>query len=123
MLRAEPELFASVKLVVIDEGHLLGENERNVRNELFSRALAVFWPTFMVQGYSLLLSAVLPNAEDLAAWVGGDVGALIKSDWEPSAERFGTLRWKASGVSIERLGTERSFNPHFVEFKQGLKRH
>lgn len=116
MLRAEPELFASVKLVVIDEGHLLGENERNVRNELFLEHLRLLANQYGAR--ILLLSAVLPNAEDLAAWVGGDVGALIKSDWKPSAERFGTLRWKTSGVSIEWLGTERCFNPHFVEFKQ-----
>lgn len=116
MLRAEPELFASVKLVVIDEGHLLGENERNVRNELFLEHLRLLANHYGAR--ILLLSAVLPNAEDLAAWVGGDVGALIKSDWKPSAERFGTLRWRTSGVSIEWLGTERCFNPHFVEFKQ-----
>jgi len=53
----------------------------------------------------------------LAAWVGGDVNALVKSDWKPSSERFGTLRWNGSGVSIEWLGGERCFNPHFVEFK------
>lgn len=116
MLRAEPELFASVKLVVIDEGHLLGENERNVRNELFLEHLRLLANHYGAR--ILLLSAVLPNAEDLAAWVGGDAGALIKSDWKPSAERFGSLRWKTTGVSIEWLGTERCFNPHFVEFKQ-----
>lgn len=116
MLRAEPELFASVKLIVIDEGHLLGENERNVRNELFLEHLRLLANHHGAR--ILLLSAVLPNAEDLAAWVGGDVGALIKSDWKPSAERFGALRWKASGVSIEWLGSERCFNPHFVEFRQ-----
>lgn len=116
MLRAEPELFASVKLIVIDEGHLLGGNERNVRNELFLEHLRLLANHYGAR--ILLLSAVLPNAEDLAAWVGGDVGALIKSDWKPSAERFGTLRWKTAGVSIEWLGGERCFNPHFVEFRQ-----
>lgn len=116
MLRAAPDLFDTVKLVVIDEGHLLGGNERNVRNELFLehlRLLARQNDTRM-----LLLSAVLPNAEDLAAWVGGDPDALVMSNWKPSAERFGTLRWTGTGVSIEWLGEERCFNPHFVEFKE-----
>lgn len=116
MLRAAPELFESVKLVVIDEGHLLGGNERNVRNELFLEHLRLL--ARQRGARILLLSAVLPNAEDLAAWVGGDVNALVKSNWKPSAERFGTLRWKKSGVSIEWLGGERCFNPHFVEFKE-----
>lgn len=116
MLRASPELFDSVKLVVIDEGHLLGGNERNVRNEMFLEHLRLL--ARQRSARMLLLSAVLPNAEDLAAWVGGGIDALVKSNWKPSAERFGTLRWKASGVSIEWLGTERCFNPHFIEFKE-----
>lgn len=116
MLRAAPELFESVKLVVIDEGHLLGGNERNVRNELFLEHLRIL--ARQSGARMLLLSAVLPNAGDLAAWVGGDPTALVKSNWKPSAERFGTLRWKNSGVSIEWLGGERCFNPHFVEFKE-----
>ncbi len=116
MLRAAPDLFESVKLVVIDEGHLLGGNERNVRNELFLEHLRLL--SRQRGARILLLSAVLPNAEDLAAWVGGGVEALVKSSWKPSAERFGTLRWKSSGVSIEWLGGERCYNPHFIDFKK-----
>lgn len=119
MLRAAPELLTSVKLVVVDEGHLLGDNDRNIRNELFLEHLRLAARRHGAR--MLLLSAVLPNAGDLAAWVGGEAGALIKSDWKPSAERFGTLRWKSSGVSIEWLGGQRCFNPHFVEFKEVLK--
>jgi hypothetical protein len=116
MLRASPDLFESVKLVVIDEGHLLGGNERNVRNEMFLEHLRLL--ARQRGARMLLLSAVLPNAEDLATWVGGGIDALVKSNWKPSAERYGTLRWKASGVSIEWLGDERCFNPHFIEFKE-----
>ncbi|QQR81274.1 MAG: DEAD/DEAH box helicase [Deltaproteobacteria bacterium] len=116
MLRAAPEIFESVKLIIIDEGHLLGENERNVRNELFLESLRLL--ALKNGARILLLSAVLPNAADLASWIGGDINALVKSDWKPSTERFGTLRWTASGVAIEWLGNERCFNPHFVELKQ-----
>jgi hypothetical protein len=116
MLRAAPDLFDSVKLVVIDEGHLLGDNERNVRNELFLEHLRLLARRRGAR--MLLLSAVLPNAGDLAAWIGGDPDALVTSSWKPSAERFGTLRWTGTGVSIEWLGEERCFNPHFVEFKK-----
>ena len=116
MLRASPELLDPVKLVVIDEGHLLGNNERNVRNEMFLEHLRL-WAR--ARGARiLLLSAVLPNAEDLAAWVGGTPSALVKSNWKPSAERRGILQWRNTGVTIEWLGEERSFNPHFIEFKK-----
>jgi hypothetical protein len=74
MLRASPELFERVKLIVIDEGHLLGGNERNVRNEIFLEHLRLL---AQVRGARiLLLSAVLPNAEDLAVWIGGTPDAL-----------------------------------------------
>ncbi len=120
MLRAAPDLFSSVKLVVIDEGHLLGGNKRNIRNELFLEHLRLLGRKRGAR--MLLLSAVLPNAGELATWVGGDAGALAKSDWKPSSERFGMLRWEESGVSIEWLGGERCFNPHFVDFKKVLRR-
>ena len=116
MLRAAPDLFDDVKLIVIDEGHLLGGNKRNVRIELFLEHLRLLAQQRGAR--ILLLSAVLPNAEDLAAWIGGGTDALVKSNWKPSGERFGVLRWRASGVAIEWLGSERCFNPHFVEFKE-----
>lgn len=119
MLRADPELFASIKLIVIDEGHLLGDSARNIRNELFLEHLRIL--ARQAGARILLLSAVLPNAEDLASWVGGHADAVIKSEWKPSAERFGTLRWRATGVSIEWLGGQRCFNPHFIDFRQVRK--
>jgi hypothetical protein len=119
MLRVAPELFDEVKLVIVDEGHLLGENERNIRNELFLEHLRLRCLTNDAR--MLLLSAVLPNAEELALWIGGSGDALAKSDWKPSAERFGILRWATSGVQIEWKGEQRCFNPDFVEFSKVLE--
>jgi len=116
MFRAAPELFDAVKLVVVDEGHLLGGNERNTRIEMFLEHLRLLANSRGAR--VLLLSAVLPNAEELATWIGGVPEALVKSNWKPSSERFGLLRWKKAGVSIEWLGGERCFNPHFITFKQ-----
>jgi len=119
MLRAAPELFDAVKLIVVDEGHLLGGNERNVRNELFLEHLRLLAKQHDAR--MLLLSAVLPNADELASWVGGNPGAVIKSNWKPSSERFGLLRWTKSGVKIEWKGEAPCFNPHFVEFKDVIE--
>lgn len=116
MLRAAPELFKSVKLVVVDEGHLLGENERNVKNELFLEHLRLL--SRHHNACILLLSAVLPNAAQLAAWVGGSETALVHSDWKPSDERYGVLRWSKKGVQIEWRSESRCFNPDFVEFRE-----
>lgn len=116
MLRAAPDLFETVKLIIVDEGHLLGRSERDVRNELFLEHLRLL--ARLRGARILLLSAVLPNAEDLASWVGGNPQALAKSNWKPSAERFGLLRWTGGGVKIEWRGEEPCFNPHFIEFKE-----
>jgi len=119
MLRAAPELFDAVKLIVVDEGHLLGGNERNVRNELFLEHLRLL--ARQRGARILLLSAVLPNADELASWVGGNPEAVIKSNWKPSSERFGLLRWSKSGVKIEWKGEVPCFNPRFVEFKDVIE--
>lgn len=115
LFRAEPEVFANVKLVIMDEGHLIGPSERYVRNEVFVDHLRGI--VRATGARVLLLSAVLPNAQELAEWVTGDSSAVATSPWKPSAERFGLLRWNGSRVKIEWQGDVKSFNPSFVEAK------
>jgi hypothetical protein len=113
LVRATPELFRDVKLVIVDEGHMIGGSERDVRNEIFIDHLR-----YLVRAMDariLLLSAVLPNAEELATWVTGDVDAVATSPWKPSAERFGLLRWNGSRVRIDWQGDVPSYNLSFVE--------
>lgn len=115
LFRAAPEAFGNVKLVIVDEGHLIGANERYVRNEVFIDHLRRI--VRATDARVLLLSAVLPNAQELAEWVTGDPSAVATSTWKPSAERFGLLRWNGSRVRLEWQGQVASFNPSFVEAK------
>ncbi len=115
LFRAAPELFENVKLVIVDEGHLIGPSERYVRNEVFIDHLRCF--VQQTGARVLLLSAVLPNPQELAEWVTGDATAVASSPWKPSAERFGLLRWNGSRVRIDWRGEVESFNPSFVEAK------
>jgi hypothetical protein len=115
LFRADPEMFNSIKLVVMDEGHLIGSSERYVRNEVFVDHIRSIVKTTGAR--VLLLSAVLPNAEEIAEWVTGDPDAVVNSPWKPSAERFGLLRWNGLRVRIEWQGEVESFNPSFVEAK------
>ena len=112
LFRAFPELFENVKLIIIDEGHLIGPSERYVKNELFIDHLRMFAQSTGAR--ILLLSAVLPNTSELAEWIAGDPRAVATSPWKPSAERFGLLRWNGSRVRINWLGKVESFNPSFV---------
>lgn len=49
-------------------------------------------------GRFLLLSAVLPNAEDLSEWLTDSTDNVYKENWRPSDERIGIMEW--NGVSV-----------------------
>jgi len=113
ILRSSPELFDEVKLIVVDEGHLIGANERLIKNELFLDHLRFISKATHCR--IIMLSAVLPNPEQLAYWVTGDSENVVRSEWKPSAERFGLLRWQGDHVRIDWRGEFESFNPRFVQ--------
>lgn len=113
ILRASPAMMKALKLIVIDEGHLLGLDARHVRNEIFTDHLRAV--AGAVGARILLLSAVLPNAEQLASWVGGPGDHLVRSLWTPSARRLGALLWQGRQVRLEWRGETDCFNPRFVE--------
>lgn len=112
LFRAAPDLFASMKLIVIDEGHLIGGDVRDVRNEMYYEHLRV--RAQATGARILLLSAALPNPEEIAKWIAGHEEFVGTSDWRPSAQRVGLLRWNESQVQLEWHGDVPSFNPHFV---------
>jgi len=113
IVRSSPEMLSGYKLIVVDEGHLIGADERLIRNELFLDHLRVVCAAS--GGRLILLSAVLPNPAELAHWIGGAPENVAKSNWKPSVERFGLLRWNGSRVRIDWKGEFESFNPRFIE--------
>lgn len=115
IIRAESSLEANLKLVVIDEGHLIGADVRHVRNEIFLTHINEFASRNDIR--MILLSAVLPNAEQVAEWIAGDAGAVAKSDWKPASERLGHLVWNGEKVRLSWLSEGNPFNPKFVEQK------
>ncbi|GHU94794.1 hypothetical protein FACS1894208_06500 [Clostridia bacterium] len=114
LIRGGSGIESSLNLIVVDEGHLLGLNERDVRNEMFLTHLSRYAAKNNVR--ILLLSAVLPNADDLAEWITGDRSLVAKSDWKPSLERTGFLLWDGKSVRLNWIGGEKPpFNPYFVQ--------
>jgi hypothetical protein len=115
MLRGNNEILNQIKLVVIDEGHLLGANKRLIVNEIFYEELRYF--IAKNNGRFLLLSAVLPNAEDLAEWLTNSRENVFKENWKPSDERLGVLQWNGDSVDLNWRSTDterNSFNPKFI---------
>lgn len=116
-LRNDPSLLDDVGLLVFDEGHMIGLNEREVRYEvqiqrLLRRADA--------QARRIVcLSAILPDGDqldDFAAWLRRDhPGGIIKNDWRPTRLRFGEVVWTSPTARLNlRVGNERPWVQRFL---------
>lgn len=114
IIRAEKKIADEIKLLVIDEGHLLGANQRLIKNELFIEELK--FHINQNNGKIILLSAVLPNTKDISKWISNDGSDIFESDKRLSNQRFGILKWtKAKTINIEWLGEPTSFNKNFIK--------
>lgn len=117
-LRNDPTLIDDVGLIVLDEGHMLGPNEREVRYEALVQRLVR--RSDAAQRRIVCLSALFPTPEemsDLVAWLRADEpGEPIHSAWRPTRQRFGTLRWASGSARLDvRVEEESPFVPRFVE--------
>jgi hypothetical protein len=115
ILRGNQEIANQIKLIIIDEGHLLGPEKRLIVNEIFYEELR-----FILEkngGRFLLLSAVLPNSDELALWLTKSKEAVYKDNWRPSDERLGILGWNGEHVNLEWMNNDEgrpSFNNKFI---------
>jgi replicative superfamily II helicase len=113
ILRANIEVVSSIKLIVMDEGHLLGKHERDITNEMFTEELRRI--IRKNRGKFLVLSAVLPNAQDISKWLVGDENQVVKDCWRPSTQRIGLMRYHNNKIDLEWLGGYNCFNNSFVK--------
>ncbi|MBL8372035.1 MAG: DEAD/DEAH box helicase [Burkholderiaceae bacterium] len=120
-LRSDPTLLDDVGLVVLDEGHMIGLGEREVRYEAQIQRLL---RRSDADGRRIVcLSAILPEGhqlEDFAAWLTRDQpDGLIKDDWRPTRLRFGEIDWKGQHAQLNvSVGDEKPFIPKFVVAKK-----
>lgn len=113
ILRADEETASQIKLVIVDEGHLIDYTDRYIGHEMFLEELR---RRIQLNGGKIqLLSAVLPNPEHLAEWIGGNSAHLVKDTWRPSSQRFGLLEFQNNTVNLEWKGIEPSFNKAFIK--------
>ena len=117
-LRNAPDLIDDVGLIVLDEGHMIGPTEREIRYEtlvqrLLRRADA---GTRRI----ICLSAILPEGEqldDLTSWIRNDAaGSPVKCPWRPTRQRFGSLIWQGRSAKLNfDLNDAGPFLARFVE--------
>jgi superfamily II DNA/RNA helicase len=116
-LRNDPSLLDDVGLLVFDEGHMIGLNEREVRYEVQIQRLL---RRLDAHGRRIVcLSAILPDGnqlDDFAAWLRRDhPGGLIKNDWRPTRLRFGEVVWASPTARLNlRVGDERPWIQRFI---------
>lgn len=117
-LRNDESVLNGVGLIVLDEGHMLGPNEREVRYEALVQRLLLLGLT---KKYRVIcLSAMFPSPEemnDLVAWIRQDkAGSPVHSLWRPTRQRFGVIRWVSGSGRLDiEVEKEHPFVPHFIE--------
>jgi hypothetical protein len=104
LLRNDPTVAQRLELLILDEGHLLGDDERGLRLELVLTRVRRTVPAARI----LLLSAVLPNPHELARWLDPAGEHLAEVDWSPSRLRMGVFTWR---------GQDRAGQHGFVEYR------
>jgi hypothetical protein len=106
-LRSDSSLIDDVGLIVLDEGHMIGPSEREIRYETLVQRLL---RRADAPGRRIVcLSAILPSGDeldDLTAWIRSDEpGEPVRSDWRPTRQRFGVLAWRGNDALL-RLDLE-----------------
>lgn len=116
-LRNDPSLLNNVGLLVFDEGHMIGLNEREVRYEVQIQRLLRRADAH--ERRIVCLSAILPDGDqldDFAGWLRRDhPGGVIKHDWRPTRLRFGEVVWTSPTARLNlRVGEERPWVQRFL---------
>lgn len=111
-LRNDSTLLDDVGLLIFDEGHMIGLNEREVRYEVQVQRL--LQRVDAAERRIVCLSAILPDGEqleDFSNWLRRDAeGALIKNEWRPTRLRFGEVVWNGLGARLNlTVGEEKSW--------------
>lgn len=106
LLAADPAFSQRVSLVICDEGHLLDSEGRGVSLELL---LARFRGREGGAPRFVFVSAIVPNVEEINAWLGGEPDAVIRSHHRPALAEFAVLRTDGTGA---RTRVDLEMHPH-----------
>ncbi|MEN5271406.1 DEAD/DEAH box helicase [Stenotrophomonas lactitubi] len=124
-LRSDASLIDDVGLIVLDEGHMIGPSEREIRYETLVQRL--LRRADNGDRRIVCLSAILPSGDeldDLTAWIRSDEpGEPVRSDWRPTRQRFGALTWRGKDALLRLdLDDNGPFLDKFVVEKAALGR-
>lgn len=95
ILSADPNFSQRISLVICDEGHLLDSSGRGIGLELL---LARMRSRPEQPPRVVFVSAIVPNIEEINAWLGGNDNTVIRSTYRPATAEFAVLRPTGAGV-------------------------
>jgi len=101
-LRNDPSILNDIGLIILDEGHMIGPTEREIRYEILVQRL--LRRADSDKRRIVCLSAILPdgkNLNDFTKWLRSDKeGNAVKFPWRPTRQRFGTLIWRGENATL-----------------------
>ena len=117
-IRQDANVIDDVGLIVLDEGHMIGLSEREIRYEVLVQRL--LRRSDANNRRIVCLSAIFTPGDAFDAfteWIRSDKeGDAIQSNWRPTRQRPATLKWTDSRGWLEyRVGGETVFVPRFIE--------
>ena len=95
ILSADPAFAQRISLVICDEGHLLDSSGRGIGLELL---LARMKARHVNPIRFVFMSAIIPNIEEINAWLGGSEDTVIRSTYRPAIAEFSVLQSAGSGL-------------------------
>ena len=113
LMRQGVAFAARLRCVVIDEAHLVGNDQRGVRIEGLIARLRLL----QNQGYNfrvIALSAVIAKPDAFCDWLGVPLDSRYIDPWRPTARRLGlwrqngVLQWYRSDDIVRPMGTRRT---------------
>ncbi|MFE2012438.1 DEAD/DEAH box helicase [Streptomyces sp. NPDC059491] len=90
LVKSDHASVRDLSLVVVDEAHHIADESRGPRLELL---LATLKKERGRRCRFLLLTPFLPNASDLAKWLGSGEGSAIELNWKPSEQIRALGHW------------------------------
>ncbi len=115
LTRIKPPWLRSIRVLVVDEVHVVGDEKRGPRLE---GAMARFM-SFNPYARVIALSATIPNADEFAGWLHA---SLVKSEWRPVPLKEEVCIAPNDRVIIERVLEELNKGSQalvFVNTKRG----
>lgn len=94
LLRLRPEIAEQIRLVVLDEMHLIDDESRGIKLELLLSRMKARLRTCRF----LVMSAVVPDStlRAFAAWLADSPDRKVSSEWRPTIQRLARFEWRGS---------------------------